>query len=78
MQVATLERLGLVERHTSTTDRRLRAAVITAKGRTMTAALDVARARLANRLLANWSKRDLQTLARLMRRFADDLLAWRV
>jgi hypothetical protein len=28
---------------------------------------------MATVLFANWSKRDLQDLARLMRRFADDL-----
>jgi hypothetical protein len=43
----------------------------------MTDALDAARERLASILLANWRKRDLRELARLMRRFADDLLAWR-
>jgi hypothetical protein len=39
-------------------------------------ALDVARQRIASILLADWSKKDLQHLARLMRRFVDDLLAW--
>ena len=76
-QVATLERLGLVARHTGKADKRVREAVITPKGRIMTDALDAARARVASRLLAKWSKRDLQMLASLMRRFADDLLAWR-
>jgi len=46
-----------------------------AKGRVMTNALDAARGRVASILLADWSKKDLQDLARLMRRFADDLLA---
>jgi hypothetical protein len=39
--------------------------------------LDAARERVASILLADWSKKDLQDLARLMRGFADDLLAWR-
>jgi hypothetical protein len=43
----------------------------------MTDALDAARERIAATLLADWSKQDLQDLARLMRRFADDLLVWR-
>jgi DNA-binding MarR family transcriptional regulator len=43
----------------------------------MAAALDEARERLAAEVLANWNKKDLQDLVRLMRRFADDLLAWR-
>jgi DNA-binding MarR family transcriptional regulator len=76
-QVAKLESLGLIVRHVSKSDKRVRAAVITAKGRTMAAALDQARERLAAEVLANWSKKDLKALVRLMRRFADDLLAWR-
>jgi DNA-binding MarR family transcriptional regulator len=76
-QVTNLESLGLIARHTSKTDKRVRAAVITAKGRRMAAALEEARERLAAEVLANWSKKDLHELARLMRRFADDLAAWR-
>jgi DNA-binding MarR family transcriptional regulator len=76
-QVSKLESLGLIARQSSKTDKRVRAAVITAKGRTMVAALHGARKRLAAEVLANWNKKDLQELVRLMRRFADDLLAWR-
>lgn len=76
-QVAKLERLGLITRQSSKADKRIRAAVISAKGREMAAALDQARERLATEVLANWTKKDLQDLVRLMRRFADDLLAWR-
>jgi DNA-binding MarR family transcriptional regulator len=76
-QVTKLERLGLIARQASKADKRIRAAVITAKGRTMATALGEARERLATEVLANWNKKDLQDLARLMRRFADDLLAWR-
>jgi len=76
-QVAKLERLGLIARHASRADKRIRAAVITAKGRKMAAALDQARERLAAEVLAKWNKKDLQDLVRLLRRFADDLLAWR-
>ncbi len=76
-QVAKLESLRLVARRTSKSDKRVCEATITAKGRAMTDALDAARERLASTLLADWSKKDLQDLARLMRRFADDLLGWR-
>ena len=76
-QIAKLESLGLVTRAASKDDKRIRAAVISAKGRKMAAALDEARENLASKVLANWNKRDLQHLASLMRRFADDLLAWR-
>jgi DNA-binding MarR family transcriptional regulator len=76
-QVSKLASLGLVKRRAGKADQRVREAAITAKGRVMTDALDAARERLASLLLANWRKRDLRELARLMRRFADDLLAWR-
>ena len=72
-QVAKLARLGLITRRPSKTDHRVREAVITAKGKEVTSAIDSARERLATFLFAKWSKRDLQDLARLMRRFADDL-----
>ena len=74
-QVPKLEELGLIERRASGTDRRVREAVITEKGREMTRIVDATRNRVVSKLLENWSKRDLQTLARLMRRLADDVLA---
>ena len=40
----------------------------------MSEMLDAARERLARTALAGWSERDLKDLARLLRRFADDLL----
>lgn len=72
-QIAKLERLGLIVRRPGETDRRVREAEITTKGRGITIAIDAARERLAKVLFAKWTKRDLQDLARLMRRFADDL-----
>jgi DNA-binding MarR family transcriptional regulator len=72
-QIAKLDDLGLIQRRPSKTDQRVREAVITAKGKAMTSAIDRARERMAAVLFAKWSKRDLQDLARLMRRFADDL-----
>jgi DNA-binding MarR family transcriptional regulator len=72
-QIAKLNGLGLITRRASKTDNRVREAVITAKGKKMTSAIDAARERMATVLFAKWSKRDLQDLARLMRRFADDL-----
>jgi DNA-binding MarR family transcriptional regulator len=72
-QTSKLDLLGLIHRHASKTDNRVRQAVITAKGKEMTSAIDAARERLATVLFAQWSKRDLKDLARLMRRFADDL-----
>jgi len=74
-QVAKLESLGLVARRTNPSDRRIREAVVTDKGRAMTDALDAARERLAGPILARWSPRDLQALIRLLRRLANDLAA---
>jgi DNA-binding MarR family transcriptional regulator len=71
-QVTKLGRLGLIARRLSKTDSRVREAVITAKGKEMTSAIDAARERIAAVLFAKWSKSDLQDLVRLMRRFADD------
>jgi DNA-binding MarR family transcriptional regulator len=74
-QISKLDGLGLIERYASKTDSRVREAVITSKGKEMTRAIDAARERLAAVLFADWTKRDLEDLARLMRRFADDLQA---
>jgi DNA-binding MarR family transcriptional regulator len=71
-QIAKLDSLGLIARRPSKADNRVHEAVITAKGKKMTSAIDAARERIATVLFAKWSKRDLQDLARLMRRFADD------
>jgi DNA-binding MarR family transcriptional regulator len=72
-QVAKLETLGLVLRRPGKTDRRVTEAVVTAKGQAMSAMLDAARERLAQNALAGWSREDLAELARLLRRFADNL-----
>jgi DNA-binding MarR family transcriptional regulator len=71
-QIAKLDDLGLITRRPSKADRRVREAVISAKGKKVTGAIDAARERMAAVLFAKWSKRDLQDLSRLMRRFADD------
>jgi DNA-binding MarR family transcriptional regulator len=71
-QIAKLDSMGLIIRRRSKGDNRVREAVITAKGKRVTSAIDEARERMAAILFAKWSKRDLRDLARLMRRFADD------
>ena len=70
-QVGKLESLGLVQRQENAADRRVREAVITAKGKRMTNRIDVARERMARAIFETWNPRDLQNLERLMRRFAD-------
>jgi DNA-binding MarR family transcriptional regulator len=73
-QVAKLESLGLVARRASKTDRRVTEAVVTEKGQAMSERLDAARERLARDALAGWSRHDLEDLARLLGRFADNLM----
>ena len=73
-QVGKLESLGLVARRTGKADRRVTEAVVTDQGRAISDALDAARERLGGIALAGWSENDLKDLARLLRRFADNLM----
>lgn len=72
-QVARLEQLGLVERRSLPTDKRVREAIITAKGKAATDALDRAREKMALSLLKDWTREDFDELLRLMRMFADSI-----
>jgi DNA-binding MarR family transcriptional regulator len=72
-QVAKLESLGLVEREGSSTDRRVRKAVITPKGKKMTDLVDVARERMSQSIWKTWESRDIDTFTRLIRKYADAL-----
>ena len=72
-QVAKLDGLGLIRRHPSKIDQPRTRSRHHRQRQRMTSAIDAARERMAAVLLAKWSKRDLQDLARLMRRFVDDL-----
>lgn len=75
-QVAKLESLGLVARQAHAEDGRMRTAVVTAQGKEMTRALDAARQKIMEKLLAGWEPDDVRTLVRLMRRLADDAFEW--
>jgi DNA-binding MarR family transcriptional regulator len=70
-QVAKLDGLGLVQRQPSAADRRVREAVVSAKGKAMTDRLDAARDRIGRAVFKKWDKRDIDELTRLMRKFAD-------
>jgi DNA-binding MarR family transcriptional regulator len=70
-QVAKLESLALVKRQGSTADRRVREAVITARGKTMTDLVDAARERIGRAIFETWDTHDIDELARLMRKYAD-------
>jgi DNA-binding MarR family transcriptional regulator len=76
-QVAKLESLGYVQRRAAQNDSRVNEAIVTGKGKSVTDALDRTRQQLAEQLLNDWSKKDLKELTRLMRRFVDDLMAWK-
>jgi len=70
-QVARLESLGLVARRESAADRRVREAVITAKGKAMTDRVDAARERIGRAIFKTWEVGEIDELVRLMRKFAD-------
>jgi DNA-binding MarR family transcriptional regulator len=70
-QVAKLDDLGLVARKESVADKRVREAVVTAKGKTMTDRIDAARERIGRSIFETWDERDIDDLVRLMRKFAD-------
>nr|WP_105431895.1 MarR family winged helix-turn-helix transcriptional regulator [Neorhizobium sp. T6_25] len=72
-QVARLEALELVERRSSSVDKRVREAVITPRGKEATDALDVARETMAFSLFRDWPRQDFDELIRLMRMFADGM-----
>ena len=75
-QVAKLESLGLVGRQVNAQDARIKEAVITEQGLAMTRALDGAREKLFGAVLADWDKKDVSELARLMRKLADSGLEY--
>jgi len=74
-QVGKLEELGLVERRAQPADKRVREAMITPKGKTMTDAVDAAREQIGRQVLETWEPTEVETLIRLMRKLADALQA---
>ncbi|HTK11614.1 MAG TPA: MarR family transcriptional regulator [Ktedonobacteraceae bacterium] len=74
-QVAALDRLGLVTRRAGTSDGRERKVVATPEGLAIVSALDAARERLVQPILAQWEEQDWKTFVSFLRRFADDALA---
>jgi DNA-binding MarR family transcriptional regulator len=70
-QVAKLESLGLIERRGNATDRRVREAVVTAKGKAMTDRVDAAREKIGRTVFATWDGQEIDDLVRLMQKFAD-------
>jgi DNA-binding MarR family transcriptional regulator len=74
-QVATLGRLGLVTRHAGTSDGRERKVAATGEGLAIVHALETARERLVQPIVAQWDEQDWKIFVSLLRRFADDALA---
>lgn len=72
-QVSKLERMELVIRSENAQDRRMREAVVSAKGKAVTDRLDEARGRMAREIFKDWTSGDISELVRLMRKFADAL-----
>lgn len=72
-QVAKLDSLGLIKRQGNANDGRVREAVVTAKGKTMTDAVDEARERFGRAIFATWEEHEIVDLVRLMRKFANDI-----
>ncbi len=70
-QVAKLEILDLVERRESVTDRRVRQAIVTPKGKVMTDLVDAAREKIGRGIFETWDMHEMDELVRLMRKFAD-------
>lgn len=72
-QLDRLAHLGLIERRSGSTDRRVREAIISPAGKAMNHAIDAARERLMRAAFADWPREEVDALAVLMRRFADAL-----
>ena len=72
-QVTKLEQLGLVKRRPGD-DRRVRETIVTPAGKEMNDAIDAAREHLSRKVLEAWTRRDLEQLTQLLRRFADALV----
>lgn len=72
-QIARLIALGLLRRETDVADRRLRRAVATEDGRAMARRIDGARERMGRKALEGWSMEEIDTLRRLMQRYAGAL-----
>jgi DNA-binding MarR family transcriptional regulator len=75
-QVARLDELGLVVRRSGARDKRVREAEVTELSREMADAIDRMREQLVGELMADWTNAERRDLARLMKRFANDMNEW--
>lgn len=72
-QISKLEQLELLVRRDSATDRRVKEAVVTQKGKTMTDRVDEAREKIGRAIFATWDEQDVDNLVRLVGKFAEDI-----
>ena len=72
-QVARLEELGLVTRRAGATDKRIREALITSRGKEVTDTLDAAREEIATVMFEDWKQKEIDDLARLMRKLVETM-----
>lgn len=72
-QVTRLESLGLVRSQEGTQDRRVREAIVTPKGKTLTDSIDAARERIGRAIFKKWEEQDFADLVRLLQKFAEDI-----
>src|SRR5262249_29630758 len=75
-QVAKLERLRLVTQGAGAVDGRKHQVTATQEGLAIKFALDGARERLLQPILAQWTDQEWKTFVSFLRRFADDALAF--
>lgn len=73
--VKRLEGLGLVTRHSMTSDGRASVLRVTAEGQTVLDRLKAVRRRQLGDVLADWTQEDQETLAVLLGRLADDVMS---
>ena len=73
-QVTRLEQHGLVKRQVSARDGRVRQAIISDKGRSITDRIDKAREQIARAIFADWDDVDFDQLVLLIRRLADAMM----
>lgn len=71
--LARLEQLGLVSRAAAGHDRRIKTASLTERGHRLVEAINAGRRRILDEALSGWNEHDRAELARLTRRFADDI-----
>lgn len=72
-QVGRLEELGLLSRYANPSDKRVKEAKITARGKATTEAIDSARLEVALRLFSEWSEPEFENLVKLSEKLVDDL-----